>query len=153
MTGSLQTKNDVYYMVVNTKNAEGKRKQKWISTGLSVKGNSEPSKLLFCDYIVKWVELYRKNIQPKTHETNMFNLKKHVYPYFSTTGLTLSGSNTGILRFETVGGIEPKHGNPTIRNATGGSNPCVQVKADKGKPLRLGRKAEKQKICSGILQC
>jgi integrase len=118
MTGSLQIKNGVYYMVINTKNAEGKRKQKWITTGLSVKGNKrkaeqklhafltdcnetgyvEPSKLLFCDYMCKWVELHRKSIQPKTHETNMFTLKKHVYPYFSTMGLSLSNVNSEAIQ-------------------------------------------------------
>ncbi|MCL1846146.1 MAG: site-specific integrase [Defluviitaleaceae bacterium] len=117
MTGSLQIKGDTYYMVINTKNAEGNRKQKWISTKLSVKGNkrkaehqlnvflaecgekgySEPSKVLFCDYMVKWVELHRKNVQPKTHETNVFNLKKHVYPFFRETGLTL-----GNIKSETI---------------------------------------------------
>ena len=109
MTGSLQIKNGVYYMVLNTKNAEGKRKQKWITTGLKTKGNKrkaeqqlnayltdcaengyiEPIKLQFCDYMVQWVESHRKNIQLKTHETNTNNLKKHIYPYFSAIGVSL----------------------------------------------------------------
>ena len=38
MTGSLQIKNDKFYMVLNS-TENGKRKQKWISTGLPVKGN------------------------------------------------------------------------------------------------------------------
>ena len=38
MTGSLQEKSGKYYMVINTKE-NGKRKLKWISTGLPVKGN------------------------------------------------------------------------------------------------------------------
>ena len=38
MTGSLQVKNDKFYMVLNS-TENGKRKQKWISTGLPVKGN------------------------------------------------------------------------------------------------------------------
>lgn len=38
MTGSLQTKNGKFYMVLNcTEN--GKRKQKWLATGLPEKGN------------------------------------------------------------------------------------------------------------------
>jgi len=110
MTGSLQVKNGVYYMVVNTKNAEGKRKQKWITTKLPVKGNKrkaeqqlnaylaectqkgyiEPSKLHFCDYLAKWVEMHKKNVQPKTHETNIRNLKRHIYPYFNAFSLNLS---------------------------------------------------------------
>lgn len=39
MTGSLQKKNGKYYAVLNFKDKEGKRKQKWISTGLEVKNN------------------------------------------------------------------------------------------------------------------
>ena len=35
MTGSLQVKNDKFYMVLNS-TENGKRKQKWISTGLPV---------------------------------------------------------------------------------------------------------------------
>ena len=38
MTGSLQVKNDKFYIIVNLKE-NGKRKQKWIATGLDVKGN------------------------------------------------------------------------------------------------------------------
>ena len=38
MTGSLQVKNGKYYMVLNS-TENGKRKQKWISTGLPEKGN------------------------------------------------------------------------------------------------------------------
>ena len=42
MTGSLQIKKDKFYMVLNlTQN--GKRRQKWISTGYTVKGNKKKS--------------------------------------------------------------------------------------------------------------
>ena len=40
MTGSLQEKNNKYYFVLNIYEG-GKRKQKWISTGLSVRGNKK----------------------------------------------------------------------------------------------------------------
>lgn len=38
MTGDLQIKNGKFYMVLNS-TENGKRKQRWISTGLPVKGN------------------------------------------------------------------------------------------------------------------
>lgn len=38
MTGSLQIKSGRFYMVLNSAE-NGKRKQRWISTGLPVKGN------------------------------------------------------------------------------------------------------------------
>ena len=40
MTGSLHEKNDTWYAVLNTY-VDGKRKQKWVSTGLSAKGNNK----------------------------------------------------------------------------------------------------------------
>ena len=39
MTGSLQVKNDKYYAVLNFRDKDGKRVQKWISLNLAVKGN------------------------------------------------------------------------------------------------------------------
>ncbi len=37
ITGSLQTKNGKYYAVLNLKDEQGKRKQKWINTKYDVK--------------------------------------------------------------------------------------------------------------------
>ena len=41
VTGSEQEKNGKLYAVINIKDINGKRKQKWISTGLTVKGNKK----------------------------------------------------------------------------------------------------------------
>ena len=41
ITASLQIKNNIYQVVLNYKDINGKRKQKWISTGLSEKGNNK----------------------------------------------------------------------------------------------------------------
>ena len=41
MTGSLQQKNGKYYAVINLTDQNGKRKQKWISTGYEIKGNKK----------------------------------------------------------------------------------------------------------------
>ena len=45
MTGSLQVKNDKFYIIINLKE-NGKRKQKWIATGLEVKGNKRKAEQL-----------------------------------------------------------------------------------------------------------
>ena len=45
MTGSLQIKNEKYYIVLNDM-VNGKRKQRWIATGLTVKGNKRKAKQL-----------------------------------------------------------------------------------------------------------
>lgn len=39
MTGRLQKKNDYYYVVLQLRDTDGNRKQKWVATGLPVKGN------------------------------------------------------------------------------------------------------------------
>ena len=41
VTASLQVKNNIYQVVLNYKDINGKRKQKWVSTGLSEKGNNK----------------------------------------------------------------------------------------------------------------
>lgn len=41
ITASLQIKNNIYQVVLNYKDINGKRKQKWVTTGLSEKGNNK----------------------------------------------------------------------------------------------------------------
>lgn len=45
MTGSLQVKNGKFYMIINDRE-NGKRKQKWIATGLDVRGNKRRAEQL-----------------------------------------------------------------------------------------------------------
>lgn len=102
MTGSIQEKNGKYQIVLNFKDSEGKRKQKWISTGLDIKGNKrkaeellkgylseneesdyiEPTKTFLHDFIEKWIELNKANIQVTTYDGYKHILKKHIIPYF-----------------------------------------------------------------------
>lgn len=39
VAGHLQEKKGFFYIVLNYKDEEGKRKSKWMATGLPVKGN------------------------------------------------------------------------------------------------------------------
>jgi hypothetical protein len=51
MTGSLQIKNNKYYAVLNVIGDDGKRKQKWITTNLEVKGNKKKAaKILVLEF-------------------------------------------------------------------------------------------------------
>ena len=81
MTGSLQIKNGKFYMVLNcTEN--GKRKQKWLATGLPEKGNKRKAEqmlreklaalehtapsdnaanILFTDYIRYWLTIVERH--------------------------------------------------------------------------------------------
>ena len=78
-TGRIARKGNKWYCVLNLYNEEGERKQKWIATGLDVKGNKRNAEkrlrelcveyddknlkyysiLLLSDYFKKW--LYRRN--------------------------------------------------------------------------------------------
>ena len=50
MTGSLQIKNDKFYMIINLKE-NGKRKQKWVSTGLEVRGNKRKAEQMLREFL------------------------------------------------------------------------------------------------------
>ena len=45
-TGSVQEKNGRFYFVLNLYDANGKRKIKWISTGLTVRGNKRKAEAM-----------------------------------------------------------------------------------------------------------
>ena len=53
MTGSLQIKNNKYYLVLNTYE-NGKRKPKWIATELAAKGNKTRAQKLLRDTIKEY---------------------------------------------------------------------------------------------------
>ena len=54
VTGSLQTKYGKYYAVLNLYDHTGKRKQKWISTGLPVRGNKKAAKAFLDELLVAY---------------------------------------------------------------------------------------------------
>lgn len=108
MTGSLQIKNDKYYLVLNL-TQQGMRRQRWISTGLSVKGNKRraaqllqetlqqyqqqsgilPSSIRFSDYIRHWLEQVRRRVDEVTYQGYETLAKSHILPYFDQSGLLL----------------------------------------------------------------
>ena len=49
IAGHLQIRNDNYYMVLNYTDANGKRRQPWIPTGLPAKGNKRRAEKLLLD--------------------------------------------------------------------------------------------------------
>ncbi|MBE7002937.1 MAG: site-specific integrase [Ruminococcaceae bacterium] len=108
MTGSLQTKNDKFYIVLNT-TENGKRKQKWIATGLPVKGNkrkaeqllrdtlheyeltSETAKsdILFADYIRLWLKTAQRRVEAVTYHGYEQAANSQVIPYFEERNIKL----------------------------------------------------------------
>lgn len=49
VAGHLQEKKGLFYMVLNCKDEDGKRKPKWIPTGLKVKGNKKRAEALLLE--------------------------------------------------------------------------------------------------------
>ncbi|MBQ9063514.1 MAG: site-specific integrase [Eubacterium sp.] len=111
VAGHLQEKNQLYYIVLSYKNLEGKRKNKWIPTGLKVKGNKkkaqqmlmearknfkiseEPvgTEMMFSDYMLQWLEIIRPTIAVTTYAGYVESVEKIIVPYFKTRGTTLRG--------------------------------------------------------------
>ena len=113
MTGSLQIKNDKYYAVINMKEG-GKRKQKWISLDLPVKGNKRkadqklrvilieeeskygdnPEKILFSDFIKTWLNYKKNYIDELTFQSYEQVARIHVIPYFEKKKIFLQELTT-----------------------------------------------------------
>lgn len=111
MTGSLQTKGNIYYAVLNYYDDNGKRKKKWISTGLSIVGNNKrkaekilrdilkehedgkvvySKEILFSDWMIGWLERMKANIELTTWEGYESYVRVHIIPYFTRKPIKLS---------------------------------------------------------------
>ena len=117
MTGSLQEKNGKFYMVLNTQ-VNGKRKLKWISTGLTVKGNKRraeqllretlqayetgPKKatpdILFADYIRSWLDGVRRKVDEVTYQGYEVLALRQVAPWFEEKGVKLADVTLELLQ-------------------------------------------------------
>lgn len=109
MTGSLQEKNGKFYMVLNTQ-VNGKRKLKWISTGLTVKGNKRRAEqmlretlqtyeagqkkvapdILFADYIRLWLDCVRRKVDEVTYQGYEVLALRQVAPWFEKKRVKLA---------------------------------------------------------------
>lgn len=131
MTGSLQVKNNKFYAVLNFKNQDGKRVQKWICLNLTVKGNKrraeamlndliaqyqgldsiEPINMLLAQHVANWIEYDRPHITVTTYNQYVNMLNKHIAPYFNPRGITVGNVTAGDLedyyRYKVVEGLSP----------------------------------------------
>ena len=118
MTGSLQIKNEKYYAVVNCYE-NGKRKQKWIPTGLDAKNNkrraehfllailkndevgleaSEKKEENFSDCVRKWLEQVKDVVDEVTYCGYESIAKLHVLPYFDEKKVKIQNITVDILQ-------------------------------------------------------
>ena len=108
MTGSLQIKNDKYYIVINDC-ANGKRRQKWLKTGLPAKGNKRRaeqmlrdvvqdyerqrgiirSDVTLADYVRQWMVQAKRRVDEVTYQGYEALANGHILPYFDANGVKL----------------------------------------------------------------
>ena len=110
VAGHLREKSGYYYAVLNYTDSLGKRKTKWISTGLAVKGNKKRAEailmdarrnfnpeepkvingdILFADYMEKWLEIIKSSVAVPTYASYSTTVKRIVAPYFRDKEITL----------------------------------------------------------------
>lgn len=108
VTGSVQAKNGKYYAVLNYKDDFGKRRQKWICTGYTIRGNKKKAErfleeqlaawnekdIRYCDltvdkYFENWLEEIRYEVKPNTYRGYCGNMKNHIIPYFKAKKLLI----------------------------------------------------------------
>lgn len=131
MTGSLQVKNDKFYAVLNFRNQDGKRIQKWFPLNLPVRGNKrkaeamlkdllaqyagldsiKPINTLLSQHIANWIEHDRPHITVTTYNQYINILNIHLIPYFDPRGITVGKVTPGDLEdyynFKVSQGLSP----------------------------------------------
>ena len=110
VAGHLSEKNGNYYAVLSYTDAFGKRRTKWVNTGLPVRGNKKKAEaflmeerkkfqtaepvtggVLFADYIEQWLEVAMPTIAVATYASYRSMVKRVIAPYFRERRITLQG--------------------------------------------------------------
>lgn len=110
MTGSVQVNKGKWYCVLNFKDENGKRKLKWISTGLPEKGNKKKAQAMlqelqvkyegyntitnyadmpFADYCEHWLTQRKDEVDVITYQNYEYRIA-HIKDYFAPRRTTLS---------------------------------------------------------------
>ena len=117
MTGCLQVKNGMYYIVLSIYE-NGKRKRPWIATGLPAKGNKRKAEQMlreklceyeqksgiihtdvsFSDYIRYWLTIAKRKVDEVTYQGYETLANVHVLPYFEASGIKLQEVTLPILQ-------------------------------------------------------
>lgn len=110
VTANISHKKDTYYIIVNYYSIDGKRKQKWIKTDLTVSGNNKrkieqmrlellqewqeklkfnENEILFADFMQQWLEVIKNNVRPTTFYGYKQVVNYAIAPYFRERKITL----------------------------------------------------------------
>ena len=111
VAGHLQEKKGLFYIVLSYSDRDGKRKTKWVPTGLPVKGNKRKAEtmlqearktfvadyvpvaedMLFVDYLTEWLEIAKGSVALTTYASYSSMVKNTIIPYFKPKEFTLIG--------------------------------------------------------------
>jgi len=107
ITVSLQERNGIYQAVLNYRDENNKRKQKWQSTGLTIRGNkklamqkaeemrvdfekelsnkdnnNEIGNMLFADFMLFWLKAIKNSIEKTTYTSYSQMINSRTYNFF-----------------------------------------------------------------------
>lgn len=118
MSATIQPKGKKLYVVVDIQDKDGKRKQKWISTGLDINGNKRkaeeirkeiekeyevknrlvPSDVTLDEFALRWIKSVRSDIDVITYGGYENILKVHIIPYFEKHKVKINEVTTEIMQ-------------------------------------------------------
>lgn len=108
VSGHLSSKKDYWYIVLELKDADGKRKPKWIATHLPCKGNKRralerlyeermkyskeqgSSLEFFSAYLLRWAESCKPRVAIGTYAGYKSCIERSIAPYFQEKGILLN---------------------------------------------------------------
>lgn len=119
--GSVQTKNGCYYTVIYYYDSQGKRKQKWQNTGLSIRGNKRKAQELlkerigelemtlereetqipdmpFSQFMSNWLAMIKPTVLITTYGSYQYFIEKRINPYFDEKNITLQKIKTADIQ-------------------------------------------------------
>ena len=122
VAGHLQEKNGMFYVVLNYRDENGKRKTPWISTNFPVKGNKKRAEnfmmdvrrnfvppnvqrieereamqkgdILFTDFLLKWLRVAKSTVKLTTYASYEMMATRIIIPYFETLNIKLKELTT-----------------------------------------------------------
>ena len=114
MTGCVALRKDVYYVRLTYYDMDHKRKDKWVSTGLSGRGakqkatamiesliekykylekSDHPTKM--ADYLLMWKNLRKSEVAETTYDGYHTYIDRHLIPYFKDLNLSIQDITAG----------------------------------------------------------
>ncbi|MDR2168143.1 MAG: phage integrase SAM-like domain-containing protein [Clostridiales bacterium] len=148
MTGSIQTKTNRknYFAVINVYDEHGKRRLKWIDTGIPTKGNNKrlANKRLqeilveyansgidvtkdeyFTDFMKDWLEVLRNSIAPTTYDSYSIILNNHILPYFERKRLKVKAVSPAVVQAYVSEKLKSGLSSNTVRKHLANISKCL----------------------------